>query len=179
MIARRTLILGLAAALGVAGCTRASDTRGAAKGESTMKLTTSDETRTAARRFYDVLNGALRTGDLAALEHVIAADAMDHNPVPGMKPGLAGIAEAFAGFRTVFPDAVFAVEDVVAEGDKAACRIRVRATHRGRFLGVDPTSRQVTWTVIDLLRFADGKLVERWGLADEVGLLRQFGAAPG
>jgi len=141
-----------------------------------MKVTSTED---AARHFYDALNRALQSGDLSSLAEVIAADAVDHNPVPGMKPGLEGIAESFGDFRAALGDAVFSVEDVIADGDKAACRLRVRATHRGTFMGVAATGRQLSWTVIDLLRFAGGKMVERWGLADEMALLRQIGAAPG
>jgi len=148
------------------------------KGESTMELSTSEKTRTAARHFYQVLNAALASGDVASLAQVVAVDAIDHNPTPGMKPGLQGIQAGFTQFRAVFGEAVFSVEDVFAEGDKAACRVRVRAVHRGPLAGVAPTGRELSWTVIDILRFADGKMVERWGVADELGVLRQLGAAP-
>jgi len=142
-------------------------------------MTSTEDTRAAARHFYDVLTRALQSGDLSSLAEVVAADAVDHNPVPGMKPGLEGIAESFGEFRAALGDAAFAVEDVIADGDKAACRLRVRATHRGTLMGVAPTGRELSWTVIDLLRFSGGKMVERWGLADEMGMLRQAGAAPG
>ncbi len=89
------------------------------------------ETKAAARRFYDALNQALAGGDLAPLDHVVAEDAVDHNPVPGMKPGLAGIKESFAEGRVAFPDLRFTVEHLLAEGDQVACRVTIRATHRG------------------------------------------------
>jgi predicted ester cyclase len=40
------------------------------------------------------------------------------------------------------------VEDVIAEGDRAACQLRTRATHRGMFQGVPATGKQVTQTGI-------------------------------
>lgn len=144
-----------------------------------MNDTGTDDTRAAARHFYDVLTRALESGDFSSLVEVIADDAVDHNPVPGMKPGREGIAASFAEFRRTFGSAVFALEDVIADGDKAACRLRVRATHRGALMGVAPTGRQLSWTVIDLLRFTGSVMVERWGLADEMGILRQLDAAPG
>lgn len=138
-------------------------------------MTLTEDTRAAARRFYDVLTRALQTGDLSSLADVIADDAVDHNPVPGMKPGREGIAASFAEFRQTFDGATFALEDVIADGDKAACRLRVRATHRGTFMDIAPTGRQLSWTVLDLLRFSGGKMVERWGLADETAMRRQMG----
>jgi predicted ester cyclase len=176
MIARRTLLtrLGVTALGGAAACAGA---RTSTKGASNMAPT--EDTRAAARHFYDVLTRGLQSGDLSSLAEVVAEDAVDHNPVPGMKPGREGIAASFAEFRKTFGDAVFALEDVIADGDKVACRLRVRATHRGTLMGVAPTGRQLGWTVIDLLRFSGGLMVERWGLADEMGILRQLDAAPG
>ena len=40
------------------------------------------------------------------------------------------------------------------------------------------TGKQVTQTGIDILRFADGKIVERWGEFDSLGLLAQLGLVP-
>jgi predicted ester cyclase len=141
-----------------------------------MTRISTGETKAAARRFYDALNQALATGDLALLDEVIAEDAVDHNPVPGMKQGLAGIKESFGEGRVAFPDLHFTVEDMVAEGDKVACRITVRATHRGDFRSIRATGRQVTMTGIDILRIVDGKLADRWGEFDNLGLLQQLGA---
>ncbi|WP_338864652.1 ester cyclase [Myxococcus stipitatus] len=127
----------------------------------------------AARRFYARLEEALRTGDVDVLDEVTALDAVDHQPDPGMKPGRAGIKEAFAGMCLAFSDVRFVVEDLVAEGDKVACRITTRATHRGPFLGFPATGRVVSYCVLDILRFSsEGQLLERWGLVEE-GVLRQ------
>ncbi len=137
-----------------------------------------DQTKADARRFYEQLNRAMKSGRLEELDQVIAPDAVDHNPVPGMKQGLDGIKAAFAEVRVAFPDLVVSVEDIVAEGDKAACRVSTVATHRGTFQGVPATGKQVTQTGIDILRFARGKLVERWGEFDGLGLLAQLGLVP-
>lgn len=136
----------------------------------------SAETKAAARRFYDSLNQALETGDFSLLDAVVAEDAVDHNPVPGMKQGLAGIKASFAAGRPAFPDLRFTVEDMIVEGDKVACRIVLRGTHRGPFQGVPASGARVSFTGIDILRFEGGKMAERWGEFDDVSLLRQIGA---
>ena len=133
------------------------------------------ETKAAASRVYDTLNKALSTGNLALLDEVIAANAVDHNPAPGQAPGLESIKQAFGLFRIAFPDLHFTVEDMIAEGAKVACRITTRATHKGAFQGISPTGRRVTQTGIDILRMAGGRLVERWGEFDKLGLLQQLG----
>ena len=145
---------------------------------STMDTLPTEQTKADARRFYLHLNRALRTGNLAELDEVLAPDAVDHNPAPGMKPGREGIEAAFAELRLAFPDLAFTVEDVIAEGDKAACRLSSRATHGGTFQGLPPSGKQVRQTGIDILRFAHGKVVERWGEFDTLGLLAQLGLSP-
>lgn len=64
------------------------------------------------------------------------------------------------------------------EGDKVAARITTRATHKDDFLGIAPTGKPVTETGIDILRIADGKIAERWGELDNLGLRQQLGAVP-
>ncbi len=54
----------------------------------------------------------------------------------------------------------------------------VQGTHRGEFLGVQQTARQVKWSGVDLLRVGGGKIVEGKFLDDSLGLLRQLGAMP-
>ena len=140
------------------------------------KSKTIDQNKAIARRLYETLNQALSTGNLAALDEVIAADAVDHNPAPGQKPGVEGVKQAFGEFRIAFPDLSLTVEEMIAEGQKVACRITTRATHKGVFLGIPPTGKQVVQTGIDILRITDGKVVERWGEFDNLGLLQQLGA---
>ena len=76
------------------------------------------------------------------------------------------------------PGRYLAIEDgteVVAEGDRAAVATTIEGTHEGELLGMAPTGRRVSVTGIDLVRVADGRIVEHRGLTDTVGLLRQLG----
>lgn len=134
------------------------------------------DAKAAARRFYETLNQALATADFSVLDGVLAEDAVDHNPVPGMEQGRAGIKASFAAGRPAFPDLRFTVEDMIAEGDKVACRLTLRGTHRGTFQGIPASGAQVSMTGVDVLRFEGGKLIERWGEFDDLSLLRQIGA---
>ena len=137
-----------------------------------------EQTKAAARRAYEVLNKASSTARWDLLDEVIAADAVDHNPAPGQGAGLDGIKRSFAEFRAAFPDLQFTVEDMLAEGNRVACRVTIRATHTGDFQGRAPTGKPVVQTGIDILRFAEGKVVERWGEFDTLGLLQQLGVVP-
>ena len=45
-------------------------------------------------------------------------------------------------------------------------------------MGIPATSEQATWTGIDIVRIANGKLVERWGERDFLGMMQQLGVIP-
>jgi len=137
-----------------------------------------EENKAVARRSYETFNTAMRTGNFGAFEEVLAANAVDHNPAPGQAPGLEGVKQVFGMFRTAFPDLHFTVEDMIAEGDKVVSRITAHGTHKGDFQGIPPTGKQMTQTGIDILHIAGGKVVERWGEFDNLGLMQQIGVVP-
>src|SRR5829696_4627805 len=83
-----------------------------------------------------------------------------------------------ADFRQGFPDVVSTIEDLIAEGEKVAARWRARATHRGEYVGVPPTGREVEFTGISVYRIERNRIAESWTVEDELGLLRQIGAVP-
>lgn len=85
--------------------------------------------------------------------------------------------------RAAFPDLQFTVEDQIAEGDKVVTRYSFHGTHTGEFRGspigtIPATGKPATVMGISIVRIADGKIVENWGLTDTLGLLRQIGAVP-
>ena len=50
-------------------------------------------------------------------------------------------------------------------------------THDGPFQGHDATGKKIEVRGVQIGRFADGKLVERWGSSDERGIMTQLGLA--
>ena len=137
-----------------------------------------EENKTVARRIYEAFNKALSTGNSAALDEFLAANFVDHNPAPGQGPGLDGVKQVFGMFRAAFPDLHFTVEDEIAEGDKVVSRITSHGTHKGDFQGIPATGKHVTQTGIEILRISGGKVVERWGEFDNLGLMQQLGVVP-
>jgi predicted ester cyclase len=106
------------------------------------------------------------TGNLDAAEELFAPEQVE-----------AARQEA-ADFRRGFPDVVSTIEDLIAEGDKVVARWRARATHRGEYVGIPPTGKEVEFTGISVYRIEGGKIAESWTVEDELGLLRQIGAVP-
>ena len=124
---------------------------------------------------FNAAGKAWNAGDFAGYLQLYAPQITLHGYV-GVEPGLENVRRFYEAFRTSFPGAQLYFEDVFVSGDRLACRFRVEAEHKGTFQGLAPTGRKVTLPGITILRFENGKCVERWSHADFLGLLAQLGA---
>lgn len=77
-------------------------------------------------------------------------------------------------FSMAFPDAHHTIDDLIAEGDRVVLRTTARATHRGRFEGMDPTGRSVEFTGLVVYRIQGNRIAESWGEIDFLRLLREL-----
>ena len=48
----------------------------------------------------------------------------------------------------------------------------------GPLMGIPPTRKKVKIRGLQISKFKDGKMVERWGSSDELGLLTRLGVGP-
>jgi steroid delta-isomerase-like uncharacterized protein len=119
---------------------------------------------------------AVNTGELELLRDLIASDVVDHDPAPDQSPGPEGYIRMFAALRTSFPDLAVSVDQLVVDGDKIAIAYTLSGTHRGEFMDVAPTGRKIRARGVQIARFRDDKMVERWGSSDQLGILQQIGA---
>jgi predicted ester cyclase len=70
------------------------------------------------------------------------------------------------------------IVDVVGDGDRVAFRFAQSGHHVGPFMGFAPTGRPYAIGGITIMRFAGGRVAERWSAVDMFGLLVQIGAVP-
>jgi predicted ester cyclase len=81
-----------------------------------------------------------------------------------------------APFQASFPDVHMEVIELIAEGDTVAGRFTCSGAHLGDWLGYAPTGRR--FEVVDevgIYRVRDGRIVQIWGLEDNLGRLEQLG----
>jgi steroid delta-isomerase-like uncharacterized protein len=134
-----------------------------------------DDHKAIIRAFIAGLN----EGDLSVIDRYMAPEFADHDPGrAGLPPGIEGFKQFFAAMKQAFPDTMVIPEDMVAEGDKVAVRFTVRGTHRGEFMGIAPMGKEVVVQGMDINRMANGKIAERWGIADSLSMLQQLGVIP-
>ena len=105
------------------------------------------------------------------LGEVYAYDVIDHDPSPDHGGGFEGVLRYFDDLSTSFPDLHLEEDVVIADGDFVAMVYRLSGTQRGRFHGVAATGHRVETRGMQMARFADGKIVERWGAVDDLAIL--------
>lgn len=135
-----------------------------------------DQNKALTQKFYDEV---ANKGNMAAADQLLAEDFVDHEPFPGIGPGRDGCKQFFSMMRSAFPDLKFEIKQMIAEGDRVAVFVSMTGTHKGDFMGMPPSGRAFKTDAIDIIRIADGKAVEHWGVTDGMTMMQQLGAMPG
>jgi predicted ester cyclase len=145
--------------------------------EEEIVMSSTTQSRSAAflalQRMFDE---GFATGETAVVDEVCSPDLIEH------QFGIAGVeAEAVehvkAAIRDVhgaFPDVRFTIEDSAESGDTIWVRVHAQGIASGPFFG-PPSRRPVDFTVIDIARVVDGRIVEHWGVPDRFAVLAQTG----
>jgi steroid delta-isomerase-like uncharacterized protein len=137
-----------------------------------------DANKSLALRYF---NEVFNKGDLKVMEEIASPDFVftmptHEEPFRGVD-GYKGLVNMLRG---CFPDIQFALEDVVAEGDRVLTRWSARGTHTGipfpTVIGDVPAAGNqfhiegMTWHQI-----SDGKISEVTANEDSIGLISQLG----
>lgn len=117
---------------------------------------------------------AINSGKLETMVNLVAEDCVDHDPAPGQIPGPQGYIAFFTEFRAAFPDLAIAVEHITADNDSVALAYTVTGTHQGPFLGIPATGKKISARGVQIACFDNGKMVERWGSSDQLGIVKQL-----
>jgi steroid delta-isomerase-like uncharacterized protein len=117
-------------------------------------------------------------GNMAAVDELCAPSFVFNYPAPGVTSDREGYKKTVTMFRDAFHDMQLTNEIVIAEGDMVALRWKGRSVHRGDFMGIAPTGKQVTMTGNTIGRVAAGKFVEEWTEMDMMTMMQQLGVMP-
>ncbi len=121
---------------------------------------------------------ATNIGELDRFDDYVDPNFVDHNALPGQKPGIEGLKDAYRMFSSAFSDLWYTFEDLIAEADKVTGRGVIEGRHTGPFMGVPATNRVIRWTGTRTFRVVDGKVTDGWIDLDLFGLMMQIGAIP-
>jgi len=140
----------------------------------TSQQTQAESNKAIIRRYCQ----AHEQNDMAALDAIVAADLITHSQLPNVPAGREGGKMVHQGSRAAFPDGKTTTDDLIAEGDKVVERFTLVGTHKGEFMGIPASGKQIRVTGMSIFRIANGKIVEHWGENDAMGLLMQLGVLP-
>lgn len=131
----------------------------------------SEQNKQIVRRFVaEGINGVR----LAVFDELVAEDA-DFDPPPGLPCNREGWKQNRLLLQSGFPDAHWAEESVICEGDVVVWRGVMTGTHTGNFFGIPATGRRIAITATSTLWVQDGKIVRQRMNSDDLGMMMQLG----
>ncbi len=116
----------------------------------------------------------LGTGDLALADAYYAPEFINYPS--GRRSSPAQARQFVAALHAALPDLTVRIEELIAEGDRVVICFTCGGTHSGVFGDFPPTGQAVRFTEVCILRFADGKVIERRVAFEGASLLEQLGA---
>ena len=118
----------------------------------------------------------LNQHNVSVIDEIASPDFVEHEALPpGIPPGREAPKVLFTALRSAFPDLKATIEHLIAEGDEVVLHMTWTGTQEGEFMGIPPTGNRISIGVIDIIRVADGMLVEHWGVMDQATMMQQLG----
>ncbi|MEP7290302.1 MAG: ester cyclase [Chloroflexota bacterium] len=120
-------------------------------------------------------------GNLDFINVAVSPDFKDHPPRRFFDVPIRGkeaLFEAATHFRGGMPDFHDQMIQIAAEGDRVYYLGRITGTHTQPFFQFQPTGSKISVLGINGFRLENGKIVERWGIFDVLGMMQQMGVIP-
>ncbi|MBL7985377.1 MAG: ester cyclase [Flavobacteriales bacterium] len=117
------------------------------------------------------------TGKTDGLETIVAEDFTSHLPMPGISStGIQQLKDMIAMSTAAFTESKAEDLHLTVEGDRVIAHYRWKAKNTGAMMeGMPATNLPVDVYTVDILRFANGKIVEHWGYMEEMKMMEQLG----
>lgn len=125
------------------------------------------------QRFRMLIERGFSDGDISMVDELMAEDCVEHQR--GLKPGRDGAKETIRTLHTWFSEFHLGIETMAVDGDMIWARNVARGVNTGSVMGHPPTGKPMSIEVFDIVRFKDGRIVEHWGVADQLGMMLQLG----
>lgn len=115
-------------------------------------------------------------GNLNRLSDFLADQVQFHDPVfPNLNPGIQNIRTHIELSRKAFPDLRFTIDDTIAERNEVVLHWKAQGTHKGPFLGMQPTNRRCTLDGTSIYRLENSKIVEEYANWNLATMMQQLG----
>jgi predicted ester cyclase len=129
-------------------------------------------------KFERIALEIVNQGKLELVDDFYAPDYVNRTTPPGVAPTRDGFKQWVTALRAAFPDIRYTIDDSIEAGDKIVTRVTGSGTMRGDFAGMPATGKHATWSEIHIVRVASERIVEHWGIVDQMGMMIQLGVIP-
>ncbi len=143
-----------------------------------MSMKAADSVKTYYINGYNAVGAMFSSGKMDDANKYIADNFIEHQLLPGQKPGLAGLKEMMGAMHAAFPDMKFTTNSITADSNSIWAQFTLTGTNTGPFMGMPPTGKKISVEGIDHLRMENGKAVEHWGFMEEKKMMQQLGLMP-
>jgi predicted ester cyclase len=105
---------------------------------------------------------------------MLAPDFLDHNLIPGQRPGREGYLQSTAEYHAAYSHTRYVIEKQLAEGEEVVTTFAASATHdRGEWMGFVPTGKQFEALLVLIHRIVGEKIAEEWSQGSGLAELTQ------
>lgn len=132
-----------------------------------------EENKKLIRKYIEEV---INTGNINEIEKFISSEYTEIQEGERHPVGIKGAIEHIIGVRQTYPDLELTVDQQIAEGDWVATCITARGTHKGYWLGIKPTGKQVSYTGVNIEKVENGKITQHGGAANLLLQLLEIGA---
>jgi predicted ester cyclase len=136
----------------------------------------------AMKARFTILNDCFNSGNTAAIDTLLSENSVDHSMqdtsmhIPDGPAGLKKMIEMWREGETNFKSEI---KHMVAEGDMLMVYTTVSATNSGPMMGMPATNKSWSADGVDVIKFGpDLKMVEHWGVFDEMKMMKDLGLVP-
>lgn len=111
---------------------------------------------------------AMASGDVLALQPLVAPDVVDHSAQPGQPAGWPGVRERAMTLCAALPESHVRIDVLHSEESTVLARAELTAVRRPT--AAEPVPATGRMTIVLVLRFTDALLVEMWSSASDLSL---------
>lgn len=138
------------------------------------KMNLKERNKKLMKKFERMIN----TADEELAEELVAKEAPFYTPAsPEPLYGGQGYLSVVYWMRSGFSNVQWHIKDMVADTDKIAVNWELTGTHDGDFMGIKPTNKNISVSVMNFYYFnKEGKITNDIAAEGMIGILRGIGA---
>ncbi len=133
------------------------------------------DNQAVAARFFELYGNQ---HDVEGVDELFTEQSIIHHDTIPTPLNVESYKQVGYAFLQGFPDLKVEIQDQFSTGDKVVTRVIWSGTHTGDFQGISPTNQSFRADGIVIDHVTEGKIVERWSIGDQLGMMMQLGLLP-